>query len=288
MRIGVCHVVIRDTLDWERTSYDQLISPFIRETVRLWNRTFHLDYMACRARIKSIAYDAHSALPNVQVVEPSSASAVDLSTIQPEDVVLLCDDDDWYHPQLVARLERVERWRDCVVMWPDAVYGFFAPKQNIARPAGLPRVRMRDRPLHQTGAYSVIKTNNYALSGALLQRQPQLLRGLWGHGGAARYLQAERPRVMTLAEPLSVVNRHPCSQLVLGRIMQSVNGEDAALALWRLVKHWVNGHHPPVPPRYQWATMYIERVRSVFHEACILKPARQQFRLRVGNPWPAT
>ena len=36
MRIGICHVIIRDTLDWERTSYDQLISPFIRETARLW------------------------------------------------------------------------------------------------------------------------------------------------------------------------------------------------------------------------------------------------------------
>ena len=130
---------------------------------------------------------------------------------------------------------------------------------------------MRDRPLHQTGAYSIIKTNNYALSGELLSRQPQLLRGLWGHLGAVRYLQLNSPPVKTLACPLSVVNRHPCSQLVLGRIMSSVGMEDPALALWRLVKHYVNSPPTSVPAEYQWASTHIARVRDVFYDALRLR-----------------
>ena len=267
MRIGTCHVIIRETLDWERAGIGQLVSPFMRQTASLWDRTFQLGYSACRARIKRIAQEAHSALPNVRISEPASPGAVDLSAVRPEDVVLLCDDDDWYHPQTVARLETVEELRDSVVMWPDGVYGFFAPKQNIVSASGLPRVRMRHRPLGETSAYSIIKTNNYALSGELLSREPQLVSRLWGHEGAVRYLQAERPPVKMLAAPLSVVNRHPCSQLALGRIMRSVGTEDAALALWRLVKHYVNCLPNPIPPEYRWASTHVARVRDVFHDA---------------------
>lgn len=271
LRIRTCHVIIRETLDWERVSIGQLVSPFMRETASLWDATFQLGYTACRARIKSIAQEAHRALPNARIIEPASADAVDLSVVEPEDVVLLCDDDDWYHPKATAWLETVEELRNSIVLWPDAVYGFFAPKQNIVSASGLPRVRMRDRPLHETGAYSLIKTNNYALSGELLSRQPQLLRGLWGHLGAVRYLQAENPPVKTLSAPLSVVNRHPCSQLVLGRIMRSVGTEDAAVALWRLVKHYVNGPHTPLPAEYQWASRHIAGVRDVFYDALRLR-----------------
>ena len=271
MRIGTCHVVIRKTLDWQTAGHDQLVTPFIRDTAVLWDSIFNLSYTACRARIKAIAQDARRALPRVRIVEPDGAGDLDLSRVQPDDVVLLCDDDDWYHPQTVARLEAVDRLHDSVVVWPDGMYGFFAPKQNIARVL-LPPIRLRHRPLDDLHAQCVVKTNNYALSGALLRRQPELVKACWSHDGADRYLKRTNLPVTTIAEPLSVVNRHPSSQLVLRRIMNSVEGgQDPALVLRRVVKHF--GHYgacdeKTIPAPYHWAAGgLIERVCAVFRQA---------------------
>ena len=270
MRIETCHVVIRKTLDWQTAGHDQLVTPFIRDTAVLWDSIFSLSYTACRARIKAIAQDAHRALPRVRIVEPDGAGDLDLSRVQPEDVVLLCDDDSWYHPQTVARLEAVDRLHDSVVVWPDGVYGFFAPKQNIARVL-LPRIRLRHRPLDELHAECVVKANNYALSGALLRRQPQLVKACWSHDGADRYLKRTGLPVTTIAEPLSVVNKHPSSHLVLRRIMNSVEGgQDPALVLRRLVKHF--GRYgacdeKTIPAPYHWAAGLIERVCAVFRQA---------------------
>ena len=64
--MGILHVVIRATLDWERAGYEQLDSPFMQETARLWDSTFRLGYMACRARIRNIAERTHRARPDVR------------------------------------------------------------------------------------------------------------------------------------------------------------------------------------------------------------------------------
>ena len=39
---------------------------------------------------------------------------------------------------------RVDELRDHLVVWLDGVFGFFAPKANITRPAGLPSDRLRE------------------------------------------------------------------------------------------------------------------------------------------------
>ena len=232
MRIGTCHIVVRRTLDWERASYDQLISPFIQETAALWDRTFRLTYTACRAGIKRVAQAAHRELSNVRILEPSCPSAVDLAEIGARDIVLLCDDDDWYHPETVARLAAVDELATKVVVWPDGVFGYFAPKQNITRAAGLPRLRLRARTLEEPASGFLVKTNNYAVSGALVRRQPRLLEAIWNHGngGADEYIRTGRVDIAKLSTPLSVANRHPCSQL-------------------------------------EWASKHIRRTQDVFHAA---------------------
>ena len=144
--------------------------------------------------------------------------------------------------------------------------GSTAARQNIARNAGLLPIRLEPRSLDSPSDRYLVKTNNYALGGALLRRRPQLLKQVWGHTNANDCCSGGLA-VARLATPLSVVNRHPCSQVVIGRIMRDVVGEDAALWLRRVVKHYVNSRHDPVPEPFEWATEHIARVRDVFHDA---------------------
>ena len=44
-----CYVIVRQTLDWERATPDDLFDDFARETARTWERTFKTSYVACRA-----------------------------------------------------------------------------------------------------------------------------------------------------------------------------------------------------------------------------------------------
>ena len=57
-----CYVIVRQTLDWERATPDDLFDGFARETARTWERTFKTSYFACRARIKAIARENLDAL----------------------------------------------------------------------------------------------------------------------------------------------------------------------------------------------------------------------------------
>ena len=262
MRIGKAHVIFRETLDWDRAGYSQLINPFIRETAALWDRHLPHTFTACRARIKAVSLAAHRELRNVRIHEGGS---FDLDEIAAGDVVLFCDDDDWYSPHTVDYLGAVDELRDHLVVWLDGVFGFFAPKANITRPAGLPSVRLRHRALDHASGF-LVKTNNYAVSGALLQSQPELLAAVWhhGYGGADECVRAGRVPLHVLPRTLSVVNRHPCSQLVLRRIMNGVGGEDAGLALWRLVRHYANSPDLPVPRGLEWAAPHMRQMKDLF------------------------
>ena len=146
------------------------------------------------------------------------------------------------------------------------MFGFFAPKANITRPAGLPSVRLRHRALDDHARGFLVKTNNYAVSGALLQSQPELLAAAWHglYGGADECVRAGRVSLHVLPRTLSVVNRHPCRQLVLRRIMNGVGGEDAGLALWRLVRHYANSPDLPVPRGLEWAAPHMRQMKDLF------------------------
>ncbi len=39
-----CYVIVRQTLDWERATPDDLFDGFARETARTWDRTFDTSY----------------------------------------------------------------------------------------------------------------------------------------------------------------------------------------------------------------------------------------------------
>ena len=216
-------------------------------------------YTTCRARIKAIAHDSLRALPDVRIRE---ADGFDGACLAPEDLLLICDDDDWYHPRLVEHLEQETRRRDHIVLWPDGVHGFHVPRDGAPIEPYLEGIR--DRPLDDKQA----KTNNYAaVVGRLIRQERDLLPALLSHGGAVRYLADSAIPVARQSIPLSLVNRHPCSITVLRRALQAVDADDTGTALRKLVERYAGARRATIQPAFRWAADYIDRVRDVFREA---------------------
>ena len=262
------HVVIRATLDWKRAGYDELDSPFMQETAKLWDSTLRLGYMACRTRIKNIAERAHRARPNVRV----HSNTIDLDAVKAQDMVLLCDDDDWYSPNLGAVLAaQAGAGRRKLILWADAVIGLYGLKRvYLQKPKAPLPVLLRERGVDaEHDQEYLVRSNNYAIPGALLHHRPEILKEFWFHDGADRYIARTNLPTARLHSPLSVVNRHPCSKLVLCEIMKQIqaHGWDPPTALRVAVSAWVRNHCVSLPGTLRWAAPLVHQVQAVFREA---------------------
>ena len=258
----VCHVLIRRTRDWDTVRTDSLDAPFLCRAAAEWDRCFRLGYGACRARIKAIATDNLRALP-ARVTEPKGPGDVDRAAVQDGDAVLLCDDDDLFHPQLVEHLRAVREagaW-DRLVVWPDGKHGFHAPR-NADTIALLPRVL--ERPLVE-GSY---RGPYCAIPGRLLHRAPDILDAAWTHSGIVDYFRQQEPPVTKVSTPLSLIAKHPCSVSVLRRALAggAIADGDIAGALRRLVEQYVRGR-TELPPPFRWAAGDVARLAGVFRDA---------------------
>ena len=266
--MGNLHVVIRATLDWERAGHEQLDSSFMQETARLWDSTFRLGYMACRARIRNIAGRTHRARPDVRV----HSNTIDLDAVKARDMVLLCDDDDWYSPHLGAALAARNRagGRE-LILWADAALALYGLRRvYLQKPRAPLFVLLRERGVDaEHDQQYLVRSNNYAIPGALLQDQPEILRALWFHDGADRYVARTSLPTTRIHSPLSVVNRHPCSKLVLREVMEQirVHGWDPPTGLRVAVAAWVRNQGVSLPASLRWAAPLIHQVRAVFREA---------------------
>ena len=253
-----CHVLIRQTLDWTHASHASLANAFVQQVARQWDRTFEVSFTDCRARIKEASYACLSRLTDAAIHE---SYVLDEGRFRSDDIILICDDDDVYHPSIVERLQHHFRDRelphDQILVWPDGVYGC----TKVRRPPG----QVRERKLADGG--SIVKTNNYALTGALVHREPHLLSAMRHHGGAIRYIRSCRPSVTKLPEPLSLVNRHPCSQLVLKGNLQGVGPADFEGILKHLVRSYLSDDHSRIQPTFEWASRYISQTKAVFRES---------------------
>ena len=250
-----CYVIVRQTLDWERATPDDLFDGFARETARTWDRTFDTSYFACRARIKAIARENLELLGGDAQVH--DAATFPFFALQPDDVVLPCDDDDWYHPEVIRHVTAAGPLCGGLLMWPDAVYGYHGGQFHLERPCL--------RQLDDRGAVSgPVKTNNYAFSGRLAQER----RAVWGHASIVRYVREIRPEFSRLDRPLSLVNRHPCSYTVwkyaLRGIRPAAGGDARGDALRSLVGRYTSCAVGDIQPEFRWALPYIERTQQLF------------------------
>ena len=245
--------------DWQHASYGDLRNSFMCKMAQQWDVSFKLTYAMCRAHIKAISYESFQMLSEVRVHETLDSAR---SCLHPDDILLICDDDDWYHPCLVEHLQAGRLPQDHIVLWPDGVYGFRAGQQHLDR--------VRERSLEDGDTFSIVKTNNYAVTGRLVQQERGLLPAVRNHGGAAQYVESAALPVATLPVSLSLVNRHPCSQKVLAGLARGIQGmevEEVGSSLRRLVEEYAYSSHATIQPSFRWAFDYISQVKAVFRRA---------------------
>lgn len=257
-------VVTRATLDWSRATRSDLRDDRIRAAVDLWDRAFARDFMWCRHEIKRYAQACLARLPNVDLTDPAGLRLPGRDTPV---LVLICDDDDWYHPDLFSYLEGAVRGSEMGVIWPDGVYGYHVRWQAAGTTVDARlEAHLTDakaRTLGDRTAFSAIKTNNYALTARYFERHD--LDDALSHARAAETLSAtlEGGCLEALDQPLSVANRHPCSYLVMTAVNESADGDPGRLV--RLVSDYVAA---PVDlrPDFRWAAPHVARMKAIFAE----------------------
>lgn len=258
----VCHVILRRTRDWETASPDSLDAPFLVRAALAWERCFRTSYGACRARIKAIALDNLRALPGL-IAETGQPDGFDRASVRDDDIVLVCDDDDFFHPRLLDHMQAVRAagaW-DRPVVWPDGKHGFHLPRD------GGPMVLL-PRVLERPVVDEAYRGPYCAIPGRMLHHAPDILEAFWTHSGLVEHFRREGPAFTKLAEPLSLIAKHPCSVSVLRSALAGGAVDDADIegVLRSLVEQYVSSR-PELQPAFAWARDYLAQFKRVFQAA---------------------
>jgi hypothetical protein len=239
----VVHLWVRATLDYgDEAAVREHLHPFMRGKVALWDDTFPMPWHTYRLRVREIAERNLAAV--------AGAIRTPWEEIPEGALVLPVDDDDWFHPGIVAALERklrpgalMYRWPvRFLEVWPDVPYALGVLRRQVMGP----------RPQF------VCATNNYALV-----RRDDLRDLATHHMEASGFFNAAAPgSVREIDEPLSVVNRTLASQTSLGMRIRDPGPRELRLKL-RLYRR---RYRRPLPAELAWARPYVEMMAALTDE----------------------
>ena len=239
--------LVRATIDWPNATVVD-INPDMRALVVKWEALTEISYFHCRTRIAAIAAANWSAISGLDA--EVSLADLEATFFDPDDLLLISDDDDWYAPDIFSVLR--SRLPFTAAIWPDAVWGVQAPAHRLTHSLHLEQPLVR--PLSDTDVASVIKTNNYCVSGRYLAEHGAA--SVLTHEAALRSLTGASVDRCEFEQTLSVVNRHPCSVTVMNRYEQSGDGDFLKL---------VEAYRTALP-NFQpaWAQPYAEQIVQLF------------------------
>jgi len=254
-------IVIRDTLDWHNATLDDLRDDKIRSAAALWDRTFKMTFMKCRALIKNQAQGFLRDITDTNIVPFQIAKAKK----RPSLFTLICDDDDWYHPQLISYLKKRSDDDAAILVWPDGIYGYRVRRNRVPGQSFLEEhlKGVRARPLSDETALSIIKTNNFALAEVFFDHYS--LSDAHSHGHVIH--ASSKVKVEKLPFPLSIANRHPCSYTVLTNLLiDNPPEQEGRERLQALVQDYVRSSYH-LQPEFEWAVSHIAQVKEIFSHA---------------------
>ena len=195
------YLSIRKTLDWKNAALVAArLNPQFRAKVAMWNETFQMPYNEFRHEMKAIA---QRNLANV-----AGATIVPIDEVPPGALLVPVDDDDWFAPDVIQRLE--------AVIEPDRT-GYYWIRNILEPPAAKSPLKrwLRSRRLLELGPDAkqgrfTCGTNNYAFVTTANSSRVAL-----SHGVASRLFDAYPDRVKRLPATLSLQNRNFSSQTAL-------------------------------------------------------------------------
>src|SRR3954462_6432179 len=188
---------VRATLDYDdEHAFNARLRDDFRGQVALWDSVFEMPYRVFRSRLRAIARE------NVDRMRDAQVATWD--EIPQGALVLPCDDDDWFRPDVAEVLERELRVGMSAARWTSS---FLEVPTDWRHHLGIWRRRVQGpRPMF------LCTTNNYALFAS------QESRGRRVSIVQASHWVGEQPdgSVLRLKDRLSLMNRTLASQTTLG------------------------------------------------------------------------
>ena len=174
--------------------------------MEFWNSSLPLTYQAFRDRLQKISLANYRSVNNGICLTRAEFRAVPL---EPDDLSVFIDDDDWLSPDLFERL------RADIALSGGAKWGSVRVGLDFSSPPGVhPEDVFLLRPIDR-----LIYTNNYAVTGRALQRLGS--GALFEHGAAQSEFDRGTYGPATVPEYLSVANKHPCCFMAAGPLLAS-------------------------------------------------------------------
>jgi hypothetical protein len=233
-------IVIRQTTDWgdERAVRAQLPDG-IRPAVELWDATFDVPFHVFRRELTRIATVNLSRIPGAVCAPHEELPA--------GSIVVPCDDDDWFSPEMAATLEGAADGRHLGYYWPSR---FIEVPISLPHELGLIRRALFPR----TPPKWLCTTNNYAV---VMEDGAGPLIG--SHVKASRWFVANPHAVKRLDRHLSVMNRTLASQTSLRRVASRAG-------LLRKCRRYQRLYRKPIPQELAWCEPYVAMMRDLMDE----------------------
>ena len=236
------HIWVRATLDYDDArAFEAELKPGFRGQVELWDATFTMPYRVFRGRVRAIARE------NLARVANARCSSWD--QIPDGALVLPCDDDDWFRPDVAEVVMRSGgaggvRWRS----------SFLEVPMHWRHQLGIWR-----RHVQGPRPDFLCTTNNYALFKA-----PDARERMRNHLAASAWVGEQPPgAVPYLRERLSLMNRTLASQTSLGR---HAGGAIGRRALLRKLDRYRRVYEAPLRGELAWAQPHADAMRALTAE----------------------
>jgi hypothetical protein len=238
----VVRIWVRATLPYDdEDAFRAQLVPRMREPVALWDSLFEMPWRVFRSRVRAIAR------ANLERIEGAQISTWE--EIPDGALVLPCDDDDWFRPD-VAQVTRAAlapgltgvRWRSSFIEVP----------RHLGHQLGIWR-----RHLLGPRPEFLCTTNNYALFAS--QDAKELLRN---HMKASAWVGRQPPGdVPFLRDRLSVMNRTIASDTSLypGRPIGRRH-------LLRKLRRYRRLYDRPLAPELAWAQPHADQMGELMRE----------------------
>jgi hypothetical protein len=239
----VVRIWVRATLDFDdEEAFRAQLHPQRRESVALWDSLFEMPWRVFRSRIRAIART------NLERVE--GAVCASWEEIPEGALVLPCDDDDWFRPDVARVIEGVTTSGVTGVRWYSS---FLEVPTDWRHQLGIWRRRVQGpRPQF------LCTTNNYALFASEASKEL-----LVNHLKASSWVGAQPPgAVPYLNERLSLMNRTIASDTSLRPQQQSIGRRH----LLRKLRRYQRLYDHALPPELAWAQPYADEMGELMRE----------------------
>lgn len=255
------YIVQRSRMDWPNFDVEvskkfcvaaSLPENTVVDFVRLWDRYFSIDFRTVRHEIQEMS------LGNIKAIEESILITIEefddlrLSrAIQPDDMALFIDDDDWVAPDIFTKLN-IET-RHAGVIWGSVFLGRYAVDTHFEKAGGpVLQKRIQDKNVY---------TNNYAVSGrAILE--------CWGDRDYREHIVADAAEKSgkwcptIVSDYLSIANKHPCC--TVSAYVNMVSADFRADPRPFVKKYAFDLEQVDTPPELLWSRGNISKLANLF------------------------